>query len=102
MNPKENQIVVCHPNETVRWMFVLRMRRLAETRGMIKLLSLLGDLETWRLGEQILKILQNSQSPKLQAAKAIFVVAPAAQENIGQPIIFIFSRKIFFVARHIV
>jgi hypothetical protein len=30
------------------------------------------------------------------------VVAPAAQENISQPIIFIFSRKIFSVARHII
>ena len=34
------------------------------------LLSLLGGLETMRLGEWILKILPNSKSPKLQVAKA--------------------------------
>ena len=34
------------------------------------LLSLLGGLETWRLGEWILKILPISKSPKLQVAKA--------------------------------
>ena len=72
MNPKENHITVYQPNETIRMDGRLRMRRLAETRGMIKLLSLgalrlfrssrfaltqpdaygagesLGDLETWR------------------------------------------------------
>ena len=34
------------------------------------LLSLLGGLETMRLGEWILNILPNSKSPKLQVAKA--------------------------------